>query len=251
MCFGGSNMAFKPHCSKLVILTRAHEDAKKIQLDFEERGFKTLSFPVLKTHYLELPKFDLSQFQGIILTSQKALSSLKKGLSETPTRSSKNLTLFCVGDQIPNRLKSFEFKACLKAPSAQALQIKIQNAHLSPLLYLSARDIKVPLDQNLQAFGIDVQRLTAYEMQPLELDISSLQKSMEFYDQIIFPFYSKRTLQIFSQQIAAYALNFERSIALVISEDLRQPAMELGFQETHVSPSPTHKGLLEALEAFL
>jgi len=227
---------------KLILLTRPEAGAQSFARLLDERGYATLSEPLLTiapTHAV----LNTEGVRGTLLTSRHALSAV------TPHRELHDLRCYIVGEASAEAARTAGFTRITHAPTARALAETIAPGS-APLLYARGKHVSFPLAQTLAKRGIEVREHIAYEARAAKHFSAAARAAITEERIAVIPFFSARAGAIFAALIEREELtaHLRTASAIAISAAAARTIQNLPWKNCIISSKPDALHLAAAID---
>lgn len=224
----------------MIINTRPVEYDFEMFRAFDRSGHQVLACPVLTSRPLPWPKTALDNIDAVIVTSQIAVDVIaRKPIS-------RDLPIFAVGTATGSAARNTNFSNVIDGGgTADRLLSFIDAAPFRAGLYASAKHVSMDL---ALARPNRLCRVPVYEMEAADSLPKSVINAFHSDEEIIVPFYSPRSFQIFEALLARHHLGdrLPRVTAVGIhARVLSQRCLQWGH--IRIAPKPDGAGMIEAM----
>ncbi len=239
--------------SGLILITRPRPEADAYAVELSEEGFETFVEPMLEYHPLDFVLPDLSQYDGLLLTSAQALAALFSKYSVAHARGFEGV-VYCVGQHTAKEARAYGFSHCVSVDgTGQDLAVHIQDlpeAGSQKYVHIRGKDVAYPVAETLHEKGIDAQDLIVYEVRSVEAFSDAFKKVFVRGNIGLVTFYSKRTAQAFMHLVRKNGFEDKLSAIklLSISERVLECVRIEDWAKTYVSGTPDRAGMLKILK---
>lgn len=224
----------------MIINTRPVEYDFEMFRAFDRCGHQVLACPVLTSRPLPWPKTALDNIDALIVTSQIAVDVVAR----KPV--SRDLPMLAVGTATASAARNANFSDVIDGGgTAENLLRVIDATFFRAGLYASAlhvsRDLAIARPNRIR-------RLAVYEMEAVEKLPQSVIDAFHSDEEIIVPFYSPRSFQIFESLVEKHLLGeyLARATAVGIHERvLSNPTLRWG--RTRIAAAPDGTGMIDAM----
>ena len=241
--------------TKTVVITRAKGDETTLTEALQERGLRTIHealTEIFLNHTVrhELEEAVLREPDAVIATSRhgvRALATLTD-LRDAP--------VLCVGEATCDTALSAGFtRAVLAGGTVDDLLAYLADAYDSDarFLYVSAKHVRHDLEQLLQGYGMQVQRVVAYEAVAAEALSDTLAEQLKRGQIDAATFLSRRSAETFIKLLAKTGSRdaLPGLTAFALSETIAEPLRALPWQSVHVAAKPTLASLADCVDNTL
>lgn len=230
-----------------LLVTRPRSEGEALAARLRKMGIETLLEPMLDRVPLPHPPLDLTEVQGVLLTSRGAAQALA---GATPDRS---LTLYTVGDATAGAARRLGFHNVTSADGGAADLAKLVRAKVDPagggLLHVRGAHTAGDLAGDLSGAGFTVHEAILYEALPAKRLSTGCADALRAgaLDGAIF--FSPRSAETFVNlaHMAGLEAVAARLDAYCLSDAVARAAAGLGWRRVAVSPRPD----LDALVGLL
>lgn len=179
----------------IVVVTRPFPDCTRTAQQAEEVGFDTFEEPLGVVSYVPLDDVKLPDHVNLILTSHRAVPSLKNiPFNAYPS-------FYVVGERTAHTLHQHGFEGVQHvAATAENLKdwlIKRKEELKNPFLYVRGRDITLPLTKILGKEGFDISEKTVYAVDGVDDFSDEFKALLEGNRQVVILLTSRRTAEQF------------------------------------------------------
>lgn len=206
-----------------ILLTRPKGVADTWIEALKKADIPTLEAPLLHIHPQEVDWPDLSDYEGVIATSARAVEALSE--HDTSPR------LFCVGQATADRAKELGFKDVhVSGGTAEALIEDLTAYTGKKFLYLSGTVTSMDLPGTLDVKGVFVETLVVYDAAPNTSLPETVMKSLKNHEVTLVPFWSLAAAQAFLD-LKKDGISFGQMIAVCKSKRIESIVAAGGWKK--------------------
>ena len=237
-----------PKTPPVVLVTRPQQDAVALEAKLRERGFSPLLSPMLKITYLEGARTSLDGVQALIFTSANGVRSFFS------RNNAVSLPAYTVGEVTAATARAY---GCVQTESAGGDVNQLANLLISRcdpegggLLHIAGSNLAGDLGKRLSSAGYKYKREVFYKAEKLRVLDKRCQEVLAGCKMDFALFFSPRTaVQFIDLALSAgFDREFERSVALCLSEAIAEKLNTLPWQQIITASAPTQCALLNALD---
>ncbi len=224
----------------MIINTRPVEYDFEMFRAFDRSGHQMLACPVLTSCPLPWPKKAIDNIDALIVTSRIAVDVIAR----KPV--SRDLPILAVGTATASAARNANFSDVVDGGGTAEKLLKVIDA--TPFragLYASAHDVSLDL---ARVRPNRIRRVSIYQMEAAEYLPQSVIDTFRTDEEIIVPFYSPRSFQIFESLLVKHHLgeHLARAIAVGIHERVLNK-QTLRWGQTRIAAAPDGIGMVEAM----
>lgn len=227
-----------------VLITRPAEDAAPLAAALQRDGIQSTTEPLLDIIYLDNALPDLSDFQGLLITSANGIRAFAR------LSSRRDLVVWAVGDASARTARDLGFKDVRSASGDVDALAALVSAGASPsagaLLHVAGTRLAGDLAGQLEKVGFGYKRCVLYEAQTAD---SLSDKALSLFaggslDGVLL--YSPRTALIFGTLVKSADLSdaLKTTAAFCLSPAVADKIADLGWRQVAVATSPDEASLI-------
>lgn len=236
-----------------VLVTRPRPDAERFGDTLKSLGHQVEIEPVFEVVPQDAAELDLQGIQAILFTSANGVRAFCSALKDQ-TPSDLTLQVFAVGDASARTAAECGFAQIESAGGDVTDLISLVTAQLNPqdggLFHAAGSKLAGDLKGGMEAAGFAFRRAVLYETR--EIRGLSPEIVTRFRDGQIdaVTFFSPRTASSFARLACAAGLEarLEASLAVCLSQAVRDKLTSLRWKSILVAPRPTQAALLALLD---
>lgn len=226
-------------------MTRPAKQSVNLTKELQQAGFDVINFPVIETVATDpskWPHIDLEKLDMLVFVSRNAVDDFFAGIQcELPA----NLKLVSVGGATSNSIRSHGYQVAIEAPppagSESLLQLpEMQNIVDKQFLIVRGTGGRELLANTLMTRGAKISYLEVYQRQIPSLADVEIDQAKQA-DAIIVT--SNTGLDNLCQLVAVDSIK-DKSL-IVVSDRIRQHAVELGFQHIYVTDDVSDAAMVQ------
>ena len=228
-----------------ILITRPAEDAVDYAASLQAEGFRTFSESMLKIIAQDFKTPDLSNYQGLIFTSAKAVRLF------APSCPERDMDLFCIGKNTYEQAREFSYFNLHNSNGGGAELIAFilkRSAKKSgkPFLHICGAHVAQPIDKMLAAEGVQLDRLVIYRAEKAKALSRDCIQKIQNRDISTVTFFSRRTAENFITLMEKHQLlgTLPHIKALCISDNVLECVQSYPWAATHVAGQPDRQGML-------
>lgn len=235
----------------VVLVTRPAVDAADLVWQLEERGFETLSEPMLTIELGGGPAPSLEGVQAILFTSANGVRAYGARGGAT------NLPAYAVGDATAAAARALGFAVVESAGGDVSDLVRLVIARCETpngtLLHAAGSKLAGALGRELEEAGFDYRREVLYSAKKATALSRRCRDALAGHKIAIVLFYSPRTAESFATLATQEGVAAEVSTvtALCLSDAVAVAARRLPWRRVVVATAPTQEALLAGLDQQL
>lgn len=233
-----------------VLITRPEDDATPLAAALHDAGVQSTTEPLLKIVYLDKTLPDLSEFQGLLITSANGIRAFAR---RDKTR---NLAVWAVGDASARTARELGFANVRSASgdvSALAERVRLEaDSAAGPFLHVAGTKLAGDLAGQLADYGFGYERCVLYRAEPATHLSNQTQGMLSDGSLSGVMLYSPRTAAAFVDLIKAANLSgaLKTMTAFCLSAAVAEKIADLAWYDIAVAPAPDEASLIaKVLEA--
>lgn len=230
-----------------ILLTRPIADAQESKEKLKTLGFEVIDAPVMTIKRIAL-SMPLPEADVLVLTSPHALDDILLGTL------ARTMQVYCVGARAATLCRQAGFTVAFTGATSSHLIAALRKArpHPNHILYISGRDVSSDITAALLPETMSITRIISYHAEAITSLSAHVKKTLRAQSPWIV-FYSKRSVELFSDLIVSPSLNNTRKSVrcFCLSEAIAGRAMALGFSQCHYAKSPDEEALIAVLAASI
>lgn len=245
-----ANAIFMSNC---IVITRPMPEAQDYAQELSAAGFSCCLAPALTLEAQNFTPPDLSQYNGILLTSAQAIRFF---MAHTQAFSH-DIPVYCVGKHTARIAQNSGFKKIFSIDGTGQDLANYINAlpqvRGQKFLHIRGRDVAFAIDNALESAGIHVESCIVYAAEPTLDFPQNFLEQMDAKNIAAVTFFSKRTAENFMALIVQYGLQdgLQGIKALSISPAVLECLRPYPWKEVHTSSTPDRAGMMEILKTAL
>lgn len=237
----------------LVVITRPYEDAQDYARELQRAGFATFVEPMLSIDPVPYSAPDLSQYDGVLLTSANAVEAYRHGSGDVDPLKE----VFCVGKHTAAAARDAGFVDVFSVDGTGvdlfSHVLALPDVTQRRFLHMCGEHVAFPLVQKLKEAGINADSLVVYRACQVEEVSAEFRYVLTKGDVAAVTFFSKRTAEAF---VSIFAETDSESLleginSLSISESVLECVRVLPWRASYVSKTPDRDGMLELLRTYV
>ncbi|MDX1974303.1 MAG: uroporphyrinogen-III synthase [Rickettsiales bacterium] len=239
-----------PH--ETILITRPLSEDTRFQDELHERGFRTIHEPLTEIFLLHTARAQIEAAMrtdphGVIVTSQHGVKALA-ALNEL-----RDIALICVGSATEEAAQNLGFTRTVDAGGDVDRLIQfIADAYdtESRFLYISANHTRTDLVTTLMTYGMEAERIIAYEAEPVRQLSDTLVEQLRRGQLDAVTFLSQRSASIFLELVNSADINPATDClhAFALSDVIAETLSEVNWQGVHIAPQATLASLIECID---
>jgi len=239
-----------------VVITRPQPDANDYALELKAEGYQCLVEPMLRIDPMPFEIPNLSDYDGVLVTSANAVDCYRRGGAGVAT-----VTVYCVGKHSAQAARDagFDDVFSVDGTGADLLMhvLTLDDVKDKRFLHLCGRHIAFPIVGKLNEAGVAADMLVVYEAVQAAVFSDDFVRYLRDGKIEVVTFFSKRTAEAFVDLVRE---NFNESESealfsgiksLSISTAVLECVRVLAWDASHVSDTPDRAGMLALLQAYV
>ena len=222
-----------------ILVTRPSDQSVSFAKDLEFGGIEPKNIiidPILRIDPVNV-SFDFSKVRGVLITSQNTLNCLPTGLVGT------NLPAYCVGRITTHMAAKCGLKARNLGKTAKEFGKSLnETLQKGPLVHLRGEFTTIDFVNYFTQSKLQIESVITYRQTKLDLKPKN-QKLLRATKDFIIPLFSSRS----AQHLCSMDLNWERHIAVVISESVAGHCKKGRFKKIIISHQPEARSMVGAV----
>lgn len=232
-----------------VLVTRHRSAAERLESILRERGFETLTAPLLEIVDTGAP-VDLAGVQAVLASSANGIEALARAVAD------RDIPILTVGDATAAAARQAGFETVESAGGDSDALVRLARLRCEPgagrLLHVAGDHVAGNLKESLEKAGFDFFAITLYEAHtPDALDTPIVETvASGKIDAVLF--YSPRTAASFVSLIEQSGVSERCSeiTAVCLSQAVAQAAAGLVWHDVRVAHAPNGDAMLDALDSL-
>jgi len=236
----------------LVVVTRPEPDASDYAGELKAAGFDVFVEPMLEIEALDFERPDLSQYNGVLLTSANAARIPADGFDGM---------VYCVGKHTAQAAKQAGFQniVSVNGTGVDLFEhlLSLSDVKSQRFLHVCGEHVAFPLVQRLSDAGIETDCLRVYRSKYAEQLSDDFVAALRDGQVNAITFFSKRTAEAFIKNVGViFSESESESIfagikVLSISEPVVECVRVLPWGASKVSKTPDRDGMMQLLKAYV
>jgi len=238
--------------SDLVVITRPDVEARDYAIELGADGYETYIEPMLNIRSRDFTAPDLSQFDGVLITSANAVEHYVRGGGDVF-----DIPVYCVGKHSATAARDagFVHVASMSGTGVDLLNHVLSMADVAQkrFLHICGVHVAFPLMDRLLEVSALSQSLVVYESVKTRSFSDGFLKVLQSGDIAAVTFFSKRTAEAFVGAVReSDSESYLKGIkALSISEAVVECVRVLPWGAIHCSKTPDRAGMMALLKAYV
>ncbi len=217
----------------MILITRNKEKSLILDQELQNKGFKTIIWPLFKVIYRKISIFHTTllkfyNIQAIIISSSNAINYLEK------LKFNKNIQIFAISNKTASNLQERGYHNIKTAQNSakSLLELTKNNSNKKGLLlYLCGEVITENLDLELGNKGFNTKKIIAYKIQEQKYLSNEVITKIQHGEITDVTIYSKNTATIFYKLLLKHnLLEYCSKIKLLcFSDEIANHCKKIGF----------------------